>query len=285
VRSQSHSALVVGPLCLVVLFSFSISSVQSREQDQSAISLPVSDRSTNTAELSCWKDAGHVISRLGHSPVISSRTGSRAYAEVRATALRPRDEHGYTGLLCINTVKVFVAKPPVSGFHVVLDSALPRSDCAVVEASDSCEVNGIQLVDWSEDGRFLLADLVLWEYESDALLMRVPIIYDAAKGEFVRPDVYHFFDEYYKTDFYKEKPDSSTTHCEFELHSEGFSLDGNIVLSASRTPDNPSYDQVFCVDHKQTFLFDFGRNTIKIGPSNYKPQHYGTWSSGNVLKP
>jgi hypothetical protein len=285
VRSQASLRFAAAPLCLIVLSCFCVSSARSREQEQSVVHLPVSERSRNTAELSCWKDRDHFISRLGRSPVISSSAGYRAYAEVKATALRPEFEDTYSGPLCVNTIKLFVAKQGASSFQVVLDSSLPKSDCAIVEGKDSCEVNGIQLVDWSEDGRFLLADLVLWEYESDALLMRVPIIYDARKSEFVRPDVYHFFDEHYKTDAFKEKPDPRATHCEFELHSEGFSLDGNIVLSASRTPDDPSYDQAFCFEHNQTFVFDVARNTINLVPSNYKPQHYGTWSSGGVSKP
>jgi hypothetical protein len=122
-------------------------------------------------------------------------------------------------------------------------------------------------------------------YESDALLMRVPIIYDVTKREFVRPDLYHFFDEYYKTDAFKEKPESTGTHCEYELRAEGFSPDGNIILSASRPPDDPSYEQLFCLDQKQTFVFDLGTNKLKMLSSNYKARHYGTRSSGGVQKP
>jgi hypothetical protein len=91
-----------------------------------------------------------------------------------------------------------------------------------VEAKDSCGIKGIRIVDWSKDGRFLLAELVTWVYESDALIVRAPIVYDVSKNEFFRPDVYRVFDEYYKTDAFKEKPEPTGTHCEFELHAEGF---------------------------------------------------------------
>ena len=256
-----------------------------RELAQSAVRLPVADRSSDTAEVSCWKDSDHLISRLGRSPNITSSAGYRAYAEVKATAFRPKYQETYSGPLCENSIKLFLAKGGVSSFQILLDSSLPKNDCITVEGRDSCEVNGIQLVDWSRDGRFLLADLVLWVYESDAILMRVPIIYDVTKSEFMRPDVYHFFDEYYKTSFFKQKPDPSARWCEFELRSEGFSPDGNIIVSASRPPDDPSFEQEFCLDKKQTFLFDLGTNKIKQLPSNYKAQHYGTWSSGGVPKP
>jgi hypothetical protein len=180
---------------------------------------------------------------------------------------------------------LFSAKGGASNFQILLDSSLPKKDCVTVEARDSCEVKGIQLVDWSRDGRFLLADLVLWVYESDALLMRVPIIYDVTKSEFMRLDVYHFFDEYYKTDAFKEKSEPSATHCEFQLRTEGFSPEGNIILSASRPPDDPSYEQVFCLDQRQTFLFVLATNKVELLPSNYKVQHYGTSESRGVPKP
>jgi hypothetical protein len=256
-----------------------------RDQAQSAVRLPVTERSTDTAEVSCWTGSDHPISQLGRSAIISSSSGYRAYAEVKAVAYKPKYQETYAGPLCENNIKVFVAKSGASSFQILLDSSLPKNDCITVEGRDSCDVKGIQLVDWSRDGRFLLADLVLWVYESDALLMRVPVIYDATRSEFIRPDVYHFFDAYYKSDTFKDKPDPSATYCEFELLTEGFSPDGNIILSASRPPDSPYYEQVFCLDKKQRFLFDLGTNKIKRLPSTYKAQHYGTWNSASPPKP
>jgi hypothetical protein len=250
------------------------------EQAQSAALLPVTKRSKETAEVSCWGGSDHPISRLGRSPIISSSTGYRAYAEVEATAFKPRYQETYAGPLCKNRVRLFLAIPGASSFKPVLDSNSPKGDCATVEGADSCDVKGIELVDWSRDGRFLLADLVLWVYESDALVMRVPVIYNVTKNEFTRPDVYHFFDELYKTDFFKEKPDPAGSRCEFELRAEGFATDGNLILSASRPPD----DEVFCVDKKQTFQFGLGTNKIERLPFDYKTQRYGTWNS-DVPKP
>jgi hypothetical protein len=91
------------------------------------------------------------------------------------------------------------------------------------------------------------------------------------------------FDEYYKTSFFTEKPEPSAPRCEFELRSEGFSLDGNIIVSASRPPDDPSFEQEFCLDKKQTFLFELGTNKINRLPSNYKVQRYGTSESRAVV--
>jgi hypothetical protein len=129
--------------------------------------------------------------------MISSRAGYHAYAEVEAIAFKPKYQGTYTGSLCENRVRLLLAKADGSSFQILLDSNSPKGDCVTVEGAESCEVKGIQLVDWSRDGTFLLADLVQWVYESDALLMHVPIIYDVPNGKFIRPDVYHFFDEFY----------------------------------------------------------------------------------------
>src|SRR5712671_6915801 len=86
-----------------------------------------------------------------------------------------------------------------------------------------------------------------------------------------------------KTSFFKQKPDPSARWCEFELRSEGFSPDGNIIVSASRPPDDPSFEQEFCLDKKQTFLFDLGTSKINRLPSNYKVQHYGSSESRAIV--
>jgi len=253
---------------------------------QSAARLPITERSSDTAEVSCWSGSDHLISRLGRSPIISSGAGYRAYAEVEAIAFKPEYQETYTGSLCENRVRLFLAKAGGSSFQILLDSNSPKGDCVTIEGAESCEVKGIQLVDWSTDGTFLLADLVLWVYESDALLMHVPIIYDVPNGKFIQTDVYHFFDEFYKTDFFKEKPDPAGSRCEFELRAEGFAPDGNLILSASRPPDDPTADeQVFCVEKKQTFQFELGTNKIIRLPVDYKPQRYGSWNSDGGPKP
>jgi hypothetical protein len=266
-------------------FAHLASKIITREEAQSATSLPIAERSADTSELSCWKRGDHLISLFGRSPILSSSAGYRVYAEATAMALSPKHEETYEGPLCENNVKVYLANDGASSFPIIFDSGVPKDDCFQVEGRDSCDVKGIQLVDWSKDGRFLLADLVSWVYESDALLMREPIVYDVTKSQLIRPDVYHFFDDYFRTDAFKDKPDSSGRHCEFELLAEGFSPDGKVVLSASRTPDDPGYDQVFCVAEKQMFQFDLETHTIKRLPGTYKVQRYGTWNSGVTRKP
>jgi hypothetical protein len=258
----------------------------AREEAQAAVRLPVTERSNATAEVSCWNRSDQLSSRFGQSPIIGSKAGYRAYAEVEAIAFKPKHPETYTGSLCENRVRLFLAKANESSFEILLDSTRPKGDCVTVEDAESCDVKGIQLVDWSRDGTLLLADLVQWVYESDALLMHVPIIYDVPNSKFIRPDVYHFFDEFYKTDFFKEKPNPTGNPCEFVLRAEGFSADGNLILSASRPPDDPTADeQVFCVDKRQTLLFDLGTNKIRRLSSDYKVARFGTRSSQGIPAP
>jgi hypothetical protein len=246
--------------------------------EQSAVRLPIAERSTETAMLSCWKSSKGPNSRIGRSPVISSSANDRAYAEVRAIAFKPKYQETYAGSLCENSIKLFLTRRGAPNSQILLDSRLPKNSCVTVEGQDRCGVNGIKLVDWSRDGRFLLAELVLWEYESDSGFTRVPIVYDRRGKDFIRPDVYHFFDKYYRTGASKE-------NCEFALLTEGFSPEGNLIMAASRPPLNPSHDQVFCFNGKQTVEFELETNKIRRLPATYKLQHYGTWNSGDISEP
>ena len=257
-----------------------------REEANSAVPLPITEQSANTAELSCWKGRDSFGSRQARSAVISSAPGDRAYAEVKATAFKPKYEETYSGDLCENTVKLFLAKGGVSNFRLILGSNSPTNDCLKIEGRNLCDVNGIQLVDWSRDGRLLLANLVTWRYETDGGILRLPVIYDVREIKFNQPDLYHFFDQYYKTDAYEEKKDPASTHCDYELLTEGFSPEGHLILSATRPPPYPDGDEpVFCFAGTQTFLFELAANKITRLASNFKVQHYGTWNSGTAPKP
>ncbi len=246
-----------------------------KEAAQSALRLPINDRVSDTAELSCWKDNQHVISRQGRSSIFSSSSGNRAYAEVSAIAFKPKHQEIYAGPLCENSVKLFLAKDGASDFQVLFDSTKPTNDCITIAGKAWCAVKGIRLVDWSQDGRFLLAELLAWEYESDSGITRVPIVYDTLTGKFLRPDVYQSFDQYYWSD-------ASKKNCEFDLSTKGFSPEGNLVLTATRPPLNSTYDQIFCFNAKQ--IFEFRLKTAKITrlPDTYKAQKYATRQSGDI---
>jgi hypothetical protein len=248
-----------------------------RELAQSAVRLPVTERSKDTTEISCWKTSEHLISRLGRSSIISSSAGDRAYTEAEAIAFKPKYRETYSGPLCENSMRLFLAKASESSFQIILDSSQSVNECITIGGTDSCGVKGIQVVDWSRDGKFLLANLLIWLYESDSSITRVPIMYDVGKSEFLRPDVYRFFEAYC--------PNQPKDSCDFELLAKGFSPEGNLVFSASVPPIDHSSGHVSCLDSKRPILFELGANKATCLPSNYKVHHYGTWSSTSVPKP
>jgi hypothetical protein len=246
-----------------------------KDAAQSAVRLPITERSRDTSELSCWKDSRHLISRQGRSSIFSSSAGNRAYAEVSAIGFKPKYQETYAGPLCENSVKLFLAKDGTSGFQVLFDSTKPKNDCVTIAGEAWCAVKGIRLVDWSKDGKFLLVELLAWEYETDLGITRVPIVYDTSTGQFFRPDVYHFFDQYYWTD-------ASKKNCEFDLSMNGFSSEGHLVLAAGRPTPNETYEQIFCFEAKQTFEFQLMTNKITRLPDTYKVQRYGIWQSADA---
>ena len=123
----------------------------------------------------------------------------------------------------------------------------------------------------------LLVNLVTWRYETDARVLRLPVIYDIREDKIAQPDLYHLFDQYYKTDAYEGKEDPGLTHCDYELLTQGFSPEGNLILSATRPPPYVDGDEpVFCFDQNQMFMLELRTNEITRLPSNYKVQHYGS---------
>lgn len=243
-----------------------------RDAAQSALRLPITERVGDTAELSCWKDSQHFISRQGRSSIFSSSAGSRAYAEVSAVAFKPKYQETYTGPFCENGIKLFLAKDGASDFRVLFDSTKPKNDCITTAGEAWCAVKGIRLVDWSKDGRFFLSELLAWEYESDSGITRVPFVYDTSTGEFIQPDVYRFFDQYYWAD-------ASKKDCEFDLSTKGFSSEGYLIMAATRPPLNSTYDQIFCFDSEQTIEFQLTTKKIARLPDTYKVQRYGSRQS------
>ena len=87
-------------------FAHLANKIMPPEEAQLATRLPIAERSTDTAELSCWKGSDRFISMFGRSPILTSSAGYRAYAEATAIAFSPKHEATYEGSRCENNVKV-----------------------------------------------------------------------------------------------------------------------------------------------------------------------------------
>ena len=117
---------------------------------------------TGTAYLSCtaWtgKDWTSPAARSSRTPQIESPMGFRAYAEVKVAV---------NDGSCENTTTVFVSKGIGQQFKIVYTK----------KPSDR-NGNGVRLIGWSPNGEKLLAEINLWDYESDSGYDHVALVYD-----------------------------------------------------------------------------------------------------------
>lgn len=183
--------------------------------------------------------------------LISPDQKHRAYAEVEATALAPQRAAGFTGPLCVNNSRLFVAGD--SG-----DFKLRF----LQEPADVENGNSLRVLDWSADGRRLLAELAEWQYEQPGTTRSV-LLYDSRYGTFQQPDLGHALTKTYGHE------------CAFNFHVLGFGAQGAIVLEAQ--PLSPEEEEVLgtssCAKKKTFFELDRATETMVSVPELPKLQH------------
>jgi hypothetical protein len=190
---------------------------------------------TGTPYLSCtaWtgKNWTSPTARSSRTPEIESPKGFLAYAEVRVIV---KDGS------CENTTTLYVASGSGQPFKI-----------AYTKAPSDRNGNGIRLIGWSPNGDKLLAEVNLWDNESDSGFEHVALVYDAS------------------TNMAKEvHPDRALSrrfgpNCEFELAIESWKADGDIVIKVSKSPETEQYEQHFCVKEPRTFVFDLQKEIVK----------------------
>jgi hypothetical protein len=226
-----------------------------RDLAQSAVRLPITARSTNTAEISCWKGSDNPISRLGRSPVISSSAGYRAYVEVKATAFRPKYQETYAGPLCENTSRLFLAGPGDAKFKL-----------AYTQSPDFSDGNSLKLVDWSPDGMHLLMERVNWKYESEGDYTDL-VLFSLSSGEVTTPDLSKILEGRFEKD------------CGSENSVIGFTPEGNVVVLVKPLEDT-YYNEgaTSCVKQKTLLALDAKHaleDIAQVLPSDFNARHYG----------
>jgi hypothetical protein len=226
-----------------------------RAQAQSAVRLPVTERLSDTARVSCWKDSDHPISRLGRSPIISSSGGYRAYVEVEAIAFRPKYQETYAGPLCENTSRLFLAGPGDVKFKP-----------AYSQAPDFSDGNSLKLVDWSPDGVHLLLERASWKYESEGDYTDL-VLFSLSSGEVTAPDLSKILQGRFGKD------------CGSENSVIGFTPEGNVVVLVTPLEDT-YYNEgaTSCVKQKALLALDAKHaleDIAQVLPSDFKARHYG----------
>jgi hypothetical protein len=207
------------------------------------------------------KAADPDLTTCGDKPPLTSRTVKgnllvspdekhRAYAEVEATALYPQRPAGYPGPLCVNNSRLFVAAD-TGEFKLRF----------LQEPADVENGNSLRLLDWSADGRRLLAELAEWQYEQPGATRGV-LIYDSRYGTFQQPDLGHALAKTYGRE------------CSFNFRVLGFGAQGAIVLEAQ--PLSPEEEEISgmssCAKKRTYFALDRATETMVSVPELPKLQ-------------
>ncbi len=175
----------------------------------------------------------------------------RAYAEVEAIALYPQRTSGYTGPLCVNNSRLYVAADN-GDFKIRF----------LQEPADVENGNSLRLLDWSADSRRLLAELGEWHYEQPGVAHSV-LLYDVRYGTFQQPDLVRALARAYGRE------------CALNFHVLGFDAQGKIVLEAESL--SPEEEEVLgvssCTKKKNYFTLDRASETLVSMPESPQLQH------------
>ena len=208
-------------------------------------------KSTDSDLVTCGEHPPYA-SRTVKSDILVAPDGKhKAYAEVEATALYPQRSPGYSGPLCVNNSRLFVA-----GDNGEFKLRFMQ------EPADVENGNSLRLIDWSADGRRMLAEVAEWQYEQPGVVHSI-LLYDSRYGTFQQPEFAHLLAKTYDHD------------CSLDFRVLGFGVQGKIVLEGS--PLSPEEEEIqgvsTCVKKKTYFELDRATEALVSVPEVPKVQH------------
>ena len=208
-------------------------------------------KSTDPGLVTCG-DHTPYTSRFVKSDTLVAPDGKhKAYGEVEATALAAQRVTGYSGPLCVNNSRLFVSSD-TGDFKLRF----------MQEPADVENGNNLRLVDWSADGRRLLAELAEWHYEQPGVVHSI-LLFDSRYGTFQQPEIAHLLAKTYDHD------------CSLDFRILGFGLQGKIVIEGN--PLSPEEEEIqgvsSCVKKKTYYELDRATETLVSVPELPKIQH------------
>lgn len=194
-------------------------------------------KSTDPALVTCGEKPPLTARTVRGDTLVSPDGKQRAYAEVEAAVLHAQRPAGYSGPLCVNNSRLFVA-PKAGEFKIRF----------LQEPADVENGNSLRLIDWSPDSRRLLAELAEWQYEQPGATHSI-LLYDSRYGTFQQPDLAHALAKAYGHE------------CSLDFHVLGFDAQGKIVLEGR--PLAPEEEEVLGMSScaKKRTYFDLDRAT------------------------
>src|SRR2546430_10908133 len=145
-------------------------------------------------------------------PTVTAKNGSRAWVQV-VSVIAPIQE------MCLNTTTLWVSRGHLHPYLPIFTQS---------PVYPNLEGNGMQIVDWSHDGRLLLTEMWQWNTEpNDAPIPRKILVFEPTKK--VRHEI----------NIYRLVDDQKGRDCEVQFDLLGFTLDDWVAL---RTRISTFYD-------------------------------------------
>lgn len=202
-----------------------------------------------TSSVSCLDENGNMIGRRRErsAVLVSPDRRMRAHVEVVVSVNRKEDFP-----ICTNSSAVYVARD-TEGFQLI------HLETPTLDEPG----NGIELVDWSADSRYLLCSVFSWAYETDAADFKL-LVFDSQLGIFIRPNHNNLFSQ------------QLGKKCTIEVWGIGFTSDNRVVFRASDHVELGSEDlSSQCVGDTGLWQLDWRKSKVQRLASDYRPRRYG----------
>jgi len=203
----------------------------------------------NTAWVSCWDFEGHAYeSRAVRSVELVSPEGlNRVYVIAEARAIG-KDQRGLES--CENRTRLFISRRGAASFSTVFVANAVK---------DGPQGNGLQLIDWSADSRYVLGDLITWRYFSEGWAHNA-LLYSVQNDAVVKLDLNSLFTLHAKKD------------CTVDGKLLGFLRDGRLAFRAWGVPDEEGES---CVSRASLWAIDWKASTLNQISSSAVIRHNG----------